>query len=94
MKGLIWKIFKVYFDLFWRRKWQPTPVFLSENPMDRGAWWDAVHGVTKSQTRLHTKHNIQDDSEGQMKRCRQRNFVNYPVRKNIITLGLYQMLIF
>ena len=23
-----------------------------ENPMDRGAWWDTVHGVTKSQTRL------------------------------------------
>jgi len=23
-----------------------------ENPMDAGAWWAAVHGVTKSQTRL------------------------------------------
>ena len=23
-----------------------------ENFMDRGAWWDTVHGVTKSQTRL------------------------------------------
>ena len=23
-----------------------------ENPRDRGAWWAAVHGVTKSQTRL------------------------------------------
>ena len=22
------------------------------NPMDRGAWWDTVHGVTKSWTRL------------------------------------------
>ena len=21
-----------------------------DNPMDRGAWWAAVHGVTKSQT--------------------------------------------
>ena len=21
-----------------------------ENPMDRGAWWDTVHGVTKNQT--------------------------------------------
>ena len=28
------------------------PVFYSclENPMDRGAWWATVHGVTKSQT--------------------------------------------
>ena len=31
----------------WRRKWQPTPVFLLGNPMDRGAWWATVHGVTK-----------------------------------------------
>ena len=23
-----------------------------ENPIDRGAWWAAVHGVPKSQTRL------------------------------------------
>ena len=28
----------------WRRKWQPTPVFL-ENPMDRGTWWPTVHRV-------------------------------------------------
>ena len=26
-----------------------TPV-LMENPMDGGAWWAAVHGVSKSQT--------------------------------------------
>ena len=31
-----------------------TPLQYSrlENPMDRGAWWAAVHGVTRSQTRL------------------------------------------
>ena len=23
-----------------------------ENPMDRGAWWATVHGVTESRTRL------------------------------------------
>ena len=23
-----------------------------ENPMDRGAWWAIVHGVTKSQTQM------------------------------------------
>ena len=27
-----------------------------ENPMDRGAWWVTVHGVTKSRTRLSDKH--------------------------------------
>ena len=25
-----------------------------ENPMDRGAWWATVHGVTENQTRLST----------------------------------------
>ena len=30
-------------------EWQPTPVFCLEHPMDRGAWWAIVHGVTKSQ---------------------------------------------
>ena len=34
----------------WRRQWHPTPVLLLENPMDGGAWWAAVHGVTKSRT--------------------------------------------
>ena len=34
----------------WRRKWQPTPVFLPGDPLDRGAWMAAVHVVVKSQT--------------------------------------------
>ena len=35
-----------------RRKWQPAPVLLPENPMDRGAWRATVHGVPTSQTRF------------------------------------------
>ena len=31
----------------WRRKWKPTPVFLPENPMDRGAWRATVHGLQR-----------------------------------------------
>ena len=34
----------------WRRKWQPTPVFLAGNLMHRGAWGVTDHEVTKSQT--------------------------------------------
>ena len=34
----------------WRRKWQPTLIILMENPMDRGAWQGAVHGVAQSWT--------------------------------------------
>ena len=42
----------------WRRKWQPTPVLLPGNPMDRGAWWATVHGVTKeSDTTWRLKNN-------------------------------------
>ena len=31
-----------------------NPLYCSclENPKDRGAWWDTVHGVAKSQTKL------------------------------------------
>ena len=31
----------------WRRKRQPTPVFLPGNPMDGGAWWALACGVAK-----------------------------------------------
>ena len=50
--------------LHWRRKWQPTPVFLPGESqgrgslvgcclwgrMDGGAWWAAVYEVAQSQT--------------------------------------------
>ena len=36
----------------WRRKWQPTPVFLPGESRDGGAWWAAIYGVAQSQTRL------------------------------------------
>ena len=36
----------------WRRKWQPTPVFLPGESQGRGAWWAAVYGVARSRTRL------------------------------------------
>ena len=39
--------------LRWRRKWQPTPVFLPRESQGRGgAWWAAVYGVTQSWTWL------------------------------------------
>ena len=38
--------------MHWRRKRQPTPVFLPGDPRDGGAWWAAVYGVAQSQTRL------------------------------------------
>ena len=45
LKGLLRKL---------DREGNGTPLQYSclENPMDGGAWWAAVHGVTKSRTRL------------------------------------------
>ena len=36
--------------LHWRRKWQPTPVFLPGK--SQGRWWAAVYGVAQSRTQL------------------------------------------
>ena len=38
--------------MHWRRKWQPTPVFLPGESQGQRAWWAAVYGVTQSRTRL------------------------------------------
>ena len=38
--------------MHWRRKWQPTPVFLPGESQGWGTWWAAVYGVTQSQTQL------------------------------------------
>ena len=38
--------------MHWRRKWQPTPVFLSGESQGRGSVWAAIYGVAQSQTRL------------------------------------------
>ena len=34
----------------------PLQYYYPENPMDRGAWWATVHGVTKSWTQLRDFH--------------------------------------
>ena len=38
--------------MHWRRKWQPTPVFLPGEFQVQGSLWAAVSGVTQSQTQL------------------------------------------
>ena len=39
--------------MHWRRKWQPTPVFLPGESQGRGSLvWAAVYGVAQSWTRL------------------------------------------
>ena len=38
--------------MHWRRKWQPTPVFLPGESQGWEAWWAAVYGVAQSRTGL------------------------------------------
>ena len=48
-KSQTWLSHFTFTFMHWKRKWQPTPVFL---PRDRGAWWATVHGVAQSRTLL------------------------------------------
>ena len=41
----------------WRGNGNTPQYSCQENPMDRGAWWPTVHGVTKSRTRLSSSSN-------------------------------------
>ena len=41
----------------------PLQYSCQENPMDRGAWWAAVHEVTKSRTRLKRLGSISSMSK-------------------------------
>ena len=45
--------------MHWRRKWQPTPVFLPGGSQGRGSLlgWGAVYGVAQSRTRLKWLNN-------------------------------------
>ena len=44
--------FSLFTCMHWRRKGQPTPVYLPGESQGWGAWWATVYGVTQSQTRL------------------------------------------
>ena len=37
-----------------------------ENPMDRGAWWAIVHGVSKSQTQLEQNEEVETPWAGEL----------------------------
>ena len=56
-----------------------------ENPMDRGAWWATVHGVTKSwtrlsnqQTRTHTHEGFPGGSDGKKSVCNEGDVGSIP----------------
>ena len=47
----------------WRRKWQPTPVFLPGESQGQGSRWAAVNGVAQSQTRLNQLSSSSSSSQ-------------------------------
>ena len=57
--GLIHRVGKIP----WRRKWQPTQVFLPGKFHGQGGWWATVHGVAKSWTQLSDNTNTSLDME-------------------------------
>ena len=50
--GLWWLIDMMHEKSFGEGNGTPLQYSCLENPMDGGAWWAAVHGVTESRTRL------------------------------------------
>ena len=44
--------FSLFTFMHWKRKWQPTPLFLPGESQGQGAWWAAVYGVAQSWTQL------------------------------------------
>ena len=61
----------------WRRKWQPTPVFLPGESQGWGAWWAAIYGVAQSQTRLKRLSSM----------FRERTFKKINESNEVITVG-------
>ena len=45
-------LFSLFTFMHWRRKWQPTPVFLPGESQGWEAWWAVVYGITQSRTWL------------------------------------------
>ena len=49
------------FKLYYKDKWQPTTVFLSEKSHGRGAWWAIVHGDAKGWTHMTNYECMQNN---------------------------------
>ena len=50
--------------MHWRRKWQPTPVFLPGESHGRGSLVGCIYGVAQSQTRLKQLSSSSSSSPG------------------------------
>ena len=55
------------------RNGNPLQYSCLNNPLDRGAWWAIVHGVTESQTQLSTNHSLDWTKEWERENVGDRN---------------------
>ena len=69
--------------MHWRRKWQPTPVFLPGESQGRGAWWAAAYGVAQSRTQL--KRLSSSSSRGPMQKTKCFPKSNVRLQMNLFT---------
>ena len=69
--------------MHWRRKWQPTPVFLPGESQGRGAWWAATYGVAQSRTQL--KRLSSSSSRGPMQKTKCFPKSNVRLQMNLFT---------
>ena len=66
--------------MHWRRKWQPTPVFLLGESQGRGACCAAVHWVAQSRTRLKwlsSSNSIQKITDSRFSACIPSKHIKY-----------------
>ena len=81
----VWHDWATSLSLFtfmhWRRKCQPTPVFLPGESQGWGAWWAAVYGVAQSRTQLKWLSSSMDDVSIDVSVILKRDFPGSPVAK-------------
>ena len=67
-------------SLNWRRKWQPTPVFLPGESQGQRTWRAAIYGVAQSRTRLK---RLNSSNVSKMEGKKKEMFLNSKIRKNL-----------
>ena len=74
--------------MHWRRKWQPTPVFLPGESQGRGDWWAAIYGVAQSWIRLKQLSSIYGESRTWGMGCLTALALEEWIVSDILILGL------
>ena len=76
--------------MHWRRKWQPTPVFLPGESQGQGARWVAVYGVAQSWTRLKWLSSSREKMAGPEMWTRSESLM-LPARLSGLWLGSHRL---